>query len=1067
MKKFSKIVLILIMMTLCICLVTACNDGNNTQTSTISINNLNMPQTVFVKGNDLDLSAGKLTFVSGGTQSEIAMNAEGVSVSGYDKNSVGEQTLTITYNGASTTLNVTVVERMVGLNHVSEYVVGEPFNKSGRLVITKDDGSSVTLNMKDSKLTFEDFDSSSAGEKQVHVVYKDGETELSGSFPVMVYAIEQVKIIPPAKVFYNSHDAELDLSGAYFSVTAKNGAIKTAVLLDGNTITGFNPTAVTEEEPVIQQQIHVDYCGFDTTFTVTVTLTDVTRVKKAAAELSALDWSQGICQVSQEQGELAIKALKIMNSLSKEDMEYITADEKASVLRPAAVWGKSVWNDTFNDYSILEIAGSYPQINCNSVDDVRTQHTALLGLAEDNIAYEYGDTLYTALATYSEEIFVDNVTYGEYLSNVCAGASVKNAIAQMGYMLQMYDTLSAIPADWQVSDLSLPENSAKIEEAHGYLVELGAISSALTDRYLFNAVSAWRNPEKEDFYEILYRYYYSLYLSDNEETSTKGVTGIEEMINLRMPGVLEDFYLQYVNTYLELIELIYTPGENGAIVTPAVNIDTLGFISLYRSLEKLNESVLAVDDEMIQTIYNVYGMGDLLIRLQISDIGYMQFMGAAVGEPALENIWTKYIDVISLVGSTGDFSGEVGAKIEDLYATFVALTPELQVQFISSLNPYGHPEFFPTDGTDRMTMFMQLFIVYYSDVLPQYMIVQNENEDGIVFLMAAAMQYYMFRDQKIDENRTYMNLFMDTIKSIDSIYNGLSVADKEAFDSHIGFMYRELKRVSELYGEDGMFVEGLTEEDHNKLSTLREMYQLLSTFMINSMQDYTLYPVFISIYESTVDLYNDIMSTASQYAQDYVLHYITDVFSDINATLETDLYLFRDVYISYLTNYPYDQENVMMVWNEYQNSNIREYFSSLINFYAAAIVDMSQMTPEFVKTAMADFCALTEDEKALFVAMDGDGAFLYFKALHEYFSTIVFANSSSAAVLADALIQLQVDSVSKFVDESEFVTAWEAIATQYANLSATDKETFDANLLDTYNYYKTIYDEIIASQNNQ
>lgn len=1063
MKKFSKIVLILIMLTLCICVVTSCDKDNGTQVTGITISEGNMPQTVFVKGNELDLSAGKLTVATGKGQSEIALNAEGVSVSGYDKNTAGQQTLTITYNGVSTNLTVNVVERFVAENNVTkEYVVGESFDNAGRLTVTKDDGTTFTASIRDQKITVTEFDSSTAGEKNVSLVYTDSEVEYTGSFPVTVYEVESVRLVPPNKLFYNSHDTELDLSGGYFVVKANGGKLQKSVLLDGNAVTGFDPDAVSEEEPTIQQTVHVDYSGFDTTYKVTITLTDVTRVKKAAAAIK--DQS-----VTQEVGERALNALNIMNSLSESDLAFVTAEEQNTILFSAATWGKSVWNDVIANYQIFDIQDSYLLMNCDNLDEVRTQYASLSALEEDNPMFAYGDILYKALETHYQDIYSGETTYGEYLSNVCAGTTIKNSIAQLGFMLQMHDTLSAIPQGTIASDLMLPENAAIIEETHGYLVEMGKISSPISDRYLFDTISAWRDPQNDEFYDILYRYYYTLYKNADETISQKGVAGIEDMIDLRMPGILEVFYSQLLNTMFEQFDLSYSMSQDGAMIQPAGSMDTLGFVINYRELEKLNQEIMNNDDEMILTLYEVYGIGERLINLQTGDFGYLQVKGAASGVAEFEAVWDKYIDVISSVGDVSEhFTPEIGAKVEDLFKSFVALTPELQAQFVASLNPYGSIEFFPTDGTDRMPMFSQLFVVYYSDVLPENFLVLNENEDGIVFLMLGALQYYMFRDQKIDDTTTYMNVFLDTMKSVDELYNALTTDEKALFDSHIGFMYDELKSVSAFYDENGKFIEKqLPEEWQKQITTLRDLYQILSTMMVNSMQDYTLYPVFISLYENAVDVYDDIIANAPQDVKDYVLHNITDVFSDINATLETDLYLFRNVYISYLSSYPYDEQSMLMVWNEYQNSNIRQYFASLLDFYAASIVDMNELTLEMVQNAMAGFRSLTDDEKALFVAMDGDGTFIYFQALHAYFARMIFADSSANSVLADALIQLEIDSVSKFVDESEYVAAWEAIASQYANLTEAEKEAFDTNLLDAYNYYKNIYDEIKASQGDQ
>ena len=70
----------------------------------IDIAKKNMPQTTYVLGNDLNLADGKLTVVIKGEKSEISLTDPDVSVTGYDKDKLGEQVLTVTYEEQTTLL---------------------------------------------------------------------------------------------------------------------------------------------------------------------------------------------------------------------------------------------------------------------------------------------------------------------------------------------------------------------------------------------------------------------------------------------------------------------------------------------------------------------------------------------------------------------------------------------------------------------------------------------------------------------------------------------------------------------------------------------------------------------------------------------------------------------------------------------------------------------------------------------------------------------------------------------------------------------------------------------------
>ena len=69
----------------------ACDSNKGPVVSGISIQPNDKPQTVFVKGQDLDLSAGKLTVTNDdGTQKVIELNDPAITVTGHDKNTVGD-----------------------------------------------------------------------------------------------------------------------------------------------------------------------------------------------------------------------------------------------------------------------------------------------------------------------------------------------------------------------------------------------------------------------------------------------------------------------------------------------------------------------------------------------------------------------------------------------------------------------------------------------------------------------------------------------------------------------------------------------------------------------------------------------------------------------------------------------------------------------------------------------------------------------------------------------------------------------------------------------------------------
>ena len=104
MKRFKVIAVAMLLAAVAALSFTACS-------SVKSIAIAEMPRTTFVQGQELDLSGGKLAVTGKGTE-QIDLNSADVSVSGYDKNTLGVQELTVKYKGKTVPLTVTVIARL-------------------------------------------------------------------------------------------------------------------------------------------------------------------------------------------------------------------------------------------------------------------------------------------------------------------------------------------------------------------------------------------------------------------------------------------------------------------------------------------------------------------------------------------------------------------------------------------------------------------------------------------------------------------------------------------------------------------------------------------------------------------------------------------------------------------------------------------------------------------------------------------------------------------------------------------------------------------------------------------
>jgi hypothetical protein len=146
-----------------------------------------MPQSVYVKGSELNLAGGILTVREGGIATEIPLTASGVTVSGYQKNQLGDQDLTVTYREKSTVFTVTVVERLRIDNYVTTYRVGEDLDlKRGRLQVPRDDGSAYIVLLSDEAVSVTGYDKTQTGEQTLTAAYTKNGVVYTVSFTVTV-----------------------------------------------------------------------------------------------------------------------------------------------------------------------------------------------------------------------------------------------------------------------------------------------------------------------------------------------------------------------------------------------------------------------------------------------------------------------------------------------------------------------------------------------------------------------------------------------------------------------------------------------------------------------------------------------------------------------------------------------------------------------------------------------------------------------------------------------------------------------------------------------------------------
>lgn len=235
----------------------------------------------YVEGTSLDVSGGVLSVKlnDGSTiEKEITIDM----CSGYDMNVLGEQTVTVTYNGFTASFDITVNSKSISnISIKSEptkttYVEGNSIDVTGgEITVHYDNGTS-----EDKEITADmcsGYNMNSVSTQAVTVNYNGKTTSFNITVDAKVVSSIEMKA-NPTKIIYLANQ-DLDVNGGKIKVNYDNG---TSVEMNITTsmVSDYDKTNIAE------QTITVTYDSKTTTFNVTVVSRE--KVDKLIADITAL-----------------------------------------------------------------------------------------------------------------------------------------------------------------------------------------------------------------------------------------------------------------------------------------------------------------------------------------------------------------------------------------------------------------------------------------------------------------------------------------------------------------------------------------------------------------------------------------------------------------------------------------------------------------------------------------------------------------------------------------------------------------------------------------------------------
>jgi len=1023
--------------------------------SEIYIEKSGLPRQLYVQGQELDLTGGVLTTVKDGVPAPIPLTEEGVSVSGYDKNTVGNQTVTVTYKEKTTTFAVTVIARAVAENYESEYFVGDTFNKTkGKLRLAKDDATTFVVNMNDPAVTVTSFDSSAAGEKSITVSYtKDGKV-YECSFKVNFHEPAEIKFVAPRKLSYTDTDAQLNLSGGYLTVkAAAPSKLTKSVPLTQNMVSGYDPSALTIENrhAPVSQVVTVRYAGKEWSYTVSVAFSGLSVVNKLSETLADIDWSgEELPELTEAQKSAAVDAMEVYIDLAPADQEQVSEETLNTLIRAATVAAQNLYADELNSlanafildfYSgnLMMLGKTYEDIEhaaerLSDVDDGFNRYSAVLRYIKKNYA-----TL-----KLNEKNIVSNYVV------VHAEAANETIVPMLEHMMEVYDNMKHIPEDWNLDTLREYEmdildtvNIILLSDYKGF----GYIA-------LYNPIVNWR----ADFFEIIYTYYY--------EIKDGGKKDIQQKLwgNVPAPGLVYSWYTTFMNAYNEA-SIMAQNTESGA----AILYDTSKFYYYYANTMKLAEQIkngegTAMDKGIYELLNGDY-MNEAYLRRTSN--GYLALMTGALNDKAIAELWDAYLVIFEKYTKITNqeqytaFLTDNKPEMQVLFEKFTALSPSQLHAFLGSLN-YLYEN---TRGVLPVLDYSQkgASSVFVACIVNTCMSDTPETTRVILQNMFLATEYYSLRNQ----NEKALDNFIASMEAIATAIGELSDADREAFFDAYGIQnwYDGYKNIYDaVKDQTKVTVSDDVAAKLEELDSLMDRFDEILTAIGNidtstdegKMRVNNAYPLLFALYDKITQLKEELIGyDDGAFAYSVKEYTINDGEEEIKYTLEMRYYATKLIVVRLLLANGIENE---LIWDIHNKEGVSELF--------AAIADL--MYAEFNGTLYeGDVVALWELFKATSAETKNaffmiQGTQLFYGGIERYLRSILPEELVETNVIKNLLDAEIYYWVYKYDTENggealtTFRTSIEAVKAIYDALE--DKSAFDEKLGGYYEFYMGEYD---------
>lgn len=898
MKNFRKTavtILVLALMCALAAFFAAC--GGESAIKSISVDSA-VSNVAF--GSDLDLSDIKLkvTYEDGKTE-EVALNADGVQVSGFDKDKVGEQKLTVTYKEKTTEFTVKVVSPMTAESYTQQYFVGDAFNRNrGRLRLAADNS---TVDFNNEAVTIGEFDTSTAGEKTVTISYKlNDATTYSVNIKVNVYEVDDISIKSPNQISYVSHDTELNLAGGSLTLVNRAANFTRSDVITADMCTGFDAEAATIEnlDNPLKQTITVAYKGKTKTFDIRIRFSSVSLMEQRADEIKALnlDWNTAVPSFTTQVGENAVDAMRRYLNEDTLVKELVEEEDALLVARVAAVQGLKLWKTAIGEYKTFTFIeegvdkGLVEFLTTGTLEDAKADYEKLSDIDADirvygemlnYMSYEFGNVnLYGNTKLYVYLSAVPSMSLSDESENI-----FNNILDALTYATGETNGLNGKFAAIAAAEDDTARNAA-IKTAIKFIYEFdghtyyGGDSTGIKDLSICKAVAKWNGID-----DILNTFIQYCFKEDDAES-------INYVKYLGLTGEFDEF-INEIMTCLNTVSSIISGNPFMGLV-----LDSSDFMVSYGKVDDKNDELAQSDNELVKWLYEVLTFDmqyddDTTVTYTLPEFvefikttGYDTVHGAFLGDEEYFAVWDMLLDIKAGLHNNeipSEIDAALGEKIEAMFKAFAALSPAQQYGIIASMNPLYESEYFKmpayalqfitTDENNEIkytggyTLFTNLIGTYYTNKLP-------DSANLVFSYMLAAMEDYarIYEGASLSQV-SYFDTYIVNMTLAWQFHKDMTNSEDEAereaiakFDELLGDVFEKMVAVYNTYDIDATYDEEgnlagwdaeqmETDEDKNPIFPLGEWEKDFSKLAYYALSTMTFGGGEMQVYEFAIASY--------------------------------------------------------------------------------------------------------------------------------------------------------------------------------------------------------------------